>query len=273
MDMYDRNQTEASKGAIVELALAMESYSDDYVLVGGWVPYFLTQGFASHCGSIDIDLVLRTNVMTRYESIRRLIHSLGYHSTTNAFRFERIIRALDGTPFAIHLDFLTEPEGEKHVTSLLKVQESLEAVFIPGCNIVFRFNQERSVRGVMPAGGEGTAKIRMADIVGALTMKGLALGRATKIEKDAYDIYLLAGFHMGSPDRAAARFNQRVDTVNDGIMPDYTQQALQKISDAFESPNSYGPLAVSHFIEEDVSVDASERVRTFLSQIERANSY
>ena len=105
--MYDRNQTEASKGALVELALALEFYRNDYVLAGGWVPYFLGRGHIEHCGSIDIDLVLRPSLLLRYESIRSLILGLGYYPTESPFRFERELRAIDGTPFPMHLDLQT----------------------------------------------------------------------------------------------------------------------------------------------------------------------
>jgi len=265
--LYDRNQTEASKGALVELALALELYKNDSVLAGGWTPHFLTRGHIEHCGSIDVDLVLRPSIMVRYESIRNLVLSLGYWPTENPFRFERELKALDGTPFSMHLDFLTEPEAKEYIEALLEVQKGLQAVFIPGCSIVFTFNSTETVEGTLPSGGEAVADIKVSDIVGALTMKGLALGRPGKLEKDAYDIYVLAGFHMGSPYNAASRFNRLVETLNAGVLPEPTINALRKIRSGFRSPRSYAPLAVSRFMEQDVSVDASERVAAFLSQV------
>lgn len=261
------NQTEASKGAIVELALALELYRNDFVLAGGWAPYFLTRGHIEHCGSVDIDLVLRPSIMVRYESIRSLVLSLGYRSTENPFRFERDLKAINGTPFLMDLDFLTEPEAKEHVEAMLEVQKDLQAVFIPGCSIAFTFNSREIVEGMLPLGGEGTAEIKVSDIVGALTMKGLALGRPGKLEKDAYDIYVLAGFHMGGPYEAASHFSRLVETLNAGVLPEPTINALRKIRNGFASANSYASLAVSRFMEQDISVDASERVTAFLSQV------
>lgn len=265
--LYDKNQTEVSRGALVELALALELYKDDIVLVGGWVPYFLTRGYAEHCGSVDIDLVLRPSIVVRYESIRDLVTSLGYKPTRNPFRFERELKALDGTPFPMHLDFLTEPEAKRQVEALLDVQEDLQAVFIPGCSIVFTFNYTEIVKGSLPLGGEGSADIRTSDIVAALTMKGLALGRPRKMEKDSYDIYTMAGFHGGAPHKAASRFKKLIKTLGDGVKPPATVRALSKIRSGFASPNSYAAQAVSRFVAEDISVDASERVSAFLSQV------
>lgn len=266
--LYDTNQTEVSRGALVELALALELYKDDIVLVGGWVPYFLAQGYAEHCGSIDVDLVLRPSIVVRYESIRDLVTSLGYKPTRNPFRFERELKALDGTPFPMHLDFLTEPEAKKQVEDLLDVQEDLQAVFIPSCSIVFTYNYTEIVKGNLPSGGVGSADIRTSDIVGALTMKGLALGRPRKLEKDSYDIYVVTGFHGGNPQKAASRFKNLIETLGDGVKPPATVRALDKIKNGFASPNSYAAQAVSSFVAEDISVDASERVSVFLSQVQ-----
>ena len=249
------------------MALALGLYRNDFVLVGGWVPYFLTRPYVEHCGSVDIDLVLRPSIVVRYESIRKLVIDLGYQPTDNPFRFERELVALDGTPFPMHLDFLTEPEAKDQAEALLRVQNDLQAVFIPGCSIVFTFSYSQAVEGVLPSGGGGSADIGISDIVGALTMKGLALGRPGKLEKDSYDIYVLAGFHGGTPYEAALSFNRLIKTLGSGTIPSVAVRALRKIRSGFESPNSYASQAASRFVEEDISVDASERVSTFLSQL------
>ena len=263
--MYDTNQTEASKGALVELALALELYREDFVLAGGWTPYFLSQGYTEHCGSVDIDLVLRPSIMVQYESIRDIIKHLGYEKTENPFRFEREIKALDGTPFPMHLDILTEPEARMHVQRYVRVQEDLDAVLIPGCSIVFTFHYTENIEGTLPIGGVGSAGIKTSDIVSTLTMKGLALGRPLKLEKDSYDIYTVAGFHGGSPREAASIFDRLIKTLGSGDVPEVTARAISKIRSGFLSSNSVAPLATSRFIGEDVSVDASERVSAFLS--------
>ena len=171
----------------------------------------------------------------------------------------------------MHLDFLSEPEAKKHVKALLDVQRDLQAVLIPGCSVVFTFNSSETVEGTLPLGGEGATDIKVSDIVGALTMKGIALGRPGKLEKDAYDIYILAGFHMGGPIKAASHFNKLVEKLNSGVLPEPTINALTKIKTGFNSPRSYASLAVSRFMEQELSVDASERVNAFLSQVYHPN--
>lgn len=66
--MYAINETEASKSALLELGVALKRYSNDMVLAGGWAPYFISNPFFSHCGSIDIDFVLKTEIMKKEHS-------------------------------------------------------------------------------------------------------------------------------------------------------------------------------------------------------------
>lgn len=40
--MYNENETDASKSALVELGLALKRYHDDMILAGGWAPHFIS---------------------------------------------------------------------------------------------------------------------------------------------------------------------------------------------------------------------------------------
>jgi hypothetical protein len=55
------------------------------VLAGGWAPYFLAKDHFDHCGSKDVDLVLKPSIMVKYESIRKMVERLGYQGTPNRF--------------------------------------------------------------------------------------------------------------------------------------------------------------------------------------------
>jgi len=200
--MYDRNQTEASKSALIELCSALHTYRNDFVLAGGWAPYFLTKDHFDHCGSKDIDLVLKPSVMIKYESIGKTVERLGYKETSNPFRFEKnVVSLLDKREYRINIDFLTEPHAAEKALPLIKVQEDLTACLIAGSSIVFKFQNENQIEGTLPKGGKTTVAINVVDIVGALTMKGLALPRL--IDKDSYDIYAMSGFYGGNPAKAS----------------------------------------------------------------------
>ena len=275
--MYDRDATNTSKGALVELFRALRQYRSDMVLAGGWAPYFLVRDYFDHCGSIDIDLVLRPRIVERYERIKQIMERLGYMPTGSVFRFERLFRlsreqshgltrASTPVEYRVEVDFLTEPEGAEKLPSewLASVQQDLKACIIEGCSVVFDHNHEVELRAVMPSDGEATATFNCADIVASLTMKGLALYRMK--DKDSYDIYAVAGFHRGGPKSASAAF---LAALKGKGHEKATENALNEIRDAFRSVTSQGPTAVARFVvSEDVRVDSYQRLRTFLEGLQ-----
>ena len=266
--MYDRNLTEASKGALLELFMALRDYRHEFILIGGWAPYFLTRQHFDHCGSIDIDFVLKPTIIPRYQSMKEVIEGLGYTVTRNPFRFERDITTISkNRDFTIHLDLLTEPEPALTQDFLVEVQEDLRACLIPGISIVFDHYYEIELEATLPSGGEAVHTIDVADIVGTLTTKGNALPRLK--DKDSYDIYAVAGHHDGSPGKAAQRFKSLVRSK--GSEGDPTMlQALRNIRNGFSSPTRYGSFSVSRFIGSDglIRNDAYQRVTAFLDDLE-----
>jgi len=274
--MYDRDATNISKGALVELCRALRQYRSDIVLAGGWAPYFLVRGYFDHCGSIDVDFVLKPRVIERYERIKQIMERLGYKPTGSVFRFERLFRSSKeygesltwvSTPVEhkVEVDFLTEPEGAEKLPSdwLTSVQQDLKACIIEGCRIVFNHNFEVELRAVMPGDGEASARFNCADIVASLTMKGLALYRMK--DKDSYDVYAVAGFYGGGPQKASTQF---AASLKGKEFEKVTRNALGEIKDAFASVTSQGPTAVARFIgSEDARVDSYQRVGMFLQNL------
>jgi len=266
--MYDRDLTGASKGAILELFMALNDYRHDFILVGGWAPYFLSREHFDHCGSIDIDFVLRPAIIQRYHSMKEVIEDLGYTVTRNPFRFVRDIETIDGArAFQIHLDLLTEPDTALDQEFVVEVQEDLRACLIPGISIVFDHYYELELEATLPRGGEAAYAIDVADIVGTLTTKGNALPRLK--DKDSYDIYAVAGFHTGSPVTAAKRFNTLSGARHSEGNP-IILQALRNIQNGFSSPTRYGSVSVARFIGSDglIRNDAYQRVTAFIENLE-----
>jgi hypothetical protein len=66
------------------------------------------------------------------------------------------------------------------------VQEDLTACLIEGSSIVFKFKYENEIEATLPSNGKISVTVNTANIVGALTMKGLALPRLN--DKDSYDV-------------------------------------------------------------------------------------
>ena len=71
---YSSDDVRACLTILLELLTYLKPYEEHIVLIGGWAPYFLTQGHtgeSAHRGSLDIDLALNpaTIPADAYESI------------------------------------------------------------------------------------------------------------------------------------------------------------------------------------------------------------
>jgi hypothetical protein len=265
--LYDRNLTEASKSALAELCSTLTIYKNDFVLAGGWAPYFLTKNHFDHCGSKDIDLVLKPAIMTRYESIRNIIKNMGYEETSNPFRFKKNVTSpLDKKEYGINIDFLTEPEAAEQILPFIRVQDDLTACLIEGSSIVFKFQYENELEATLPNNGKISVTVNTANIVGALTMKGLALPRLN--DKDSYDIYAIAGHYGGDPIESSKAYADCIRKANLTSNEKNTiRLSLNRTNQAFRTLDSYGVYSVSRFIGADVNADIHIRISTFMKNI------
>lgn len=243
--MYSREITETSKSALLELGLALHMYRNDMVLSGGWAPYFITENFFEHCGSVDIDLVLKTTIMPRYESIRKIVTDLGYIEE-NHFRFERKIKSpVDGNYYSTHIDFLCDKcELGYH----FRVQPDLEAFMFEGADIAFNFNFEKEIETTLPENGVDSTVFRVLNLAGSIILKGQALGGRKNL-KDPYDIFALTHYN-GGPEQAAIFFNQNF--AQEGISRekrDLARNSLAVIQRKFRDGTSSGSFGVETFSE------------------------
>ncbi len=266
MNLYAREVTEASKSALLELGLSLKRYRDDVVLAGGWAPFFIANKFFEHCGSIDVDLILKTNVMPKYESIRKSIAGLGYVEE-NPFRFSRVVKSpVDGKDYEIHLDFLCDKEGSKYV-NLRRVQDDLHAFVFDGLSLAFDFNFEQEIETVLPGNGEAKTKLKVVDLVGSLALKGQALdGRLNP--KDSYDVFALTHYG-GGPGKAADYFNETVSSKKlAAANKKFLTHSISVVREKFRNASQLGPFQVETFSENKFkrSVVAAQ-VNEFLDEI------
>ena len=265
--LYPREMTEVSKIALAELARALNQYHNDIVVTGGWAPFFITQDHFQHCGSIDIDLALKTDIMQGYYKIREIIEYLGYREA-KPFQFKKNMKSVDGNNFEIQLDLLCEPAGAKFA-GLHEVQPDLQACIFEGIGLVFDFNFEQPLNAKLPDWGNVKTSIKVADLVGSLALKGPAIyNRAIPKYKDAYDVYALTHY-SGGPKQAADYFNRTVSSKQISISNQaFLKNSLTYITDAFRAPDSIGSIRVEEFTENGVSRHvASAYVNLFLSNL------
>jgi hypothetical protein len=148
-----------------------------------------------------------------------------FEPTTSPFKFRRTI----AEDFHIELDLLSEPEVLQDIPAqFVSVQNDLNALIIRGSSLVFAFNFEAEAEGKLMDGSELSTKLRVADIVSMIGLKGHALGRPLKLEKDCYDVYAICGFTGGSPMRSAQEYVKRFSASSAGKRErDFVRQALK----------------------------------------------
>jgi hypothetical protein len=257
---YTANLTKISKSALIELMTALFSYREALVLIGGWVPYFLLEKYKKgdnpfeHVGSIDLDIAIDPTIIDskRYATIVEIIGGRGYEPRKdrmgNVIEFSFSKSFVSDIEYTISVDFMTPNfEGHRH----REVQQDLHARTMRGCSLVFEHFLEYEIAGALPSNGETSVTIKIADIVGCIATKGIALGERYK-EKDAYDIYAVIANYKDGP-RDVAR--EMMPFMGDELV----KEGLDNIKIKFSNVSAEGPAWVASFLNPS-SNEEKERI-------------
>lgn len=273
---YNLDVTKISFSYLLELVATLREYHDSLVLIGGWVPFFILEHFKKatidfkHIGSIDIDLAvdpaLFNEGIDKYRTIIEHIEKLGYAQKKD--KLNNIVPSSFVKPTKegvdIQIDFLTSfferhPKSKRH----LKVQPDLMARRAKGCETAFTHNWECPLAGNLPGDGEIKLKIKVADVVSGIVMKGQALGERLD-GKDPYDIYAMVAYYKDGPSSVAEEFKPfpKIPIIT---------SSLKIIDNNFEKQTSNGPVRAGYFLypndsamREKAVTDAYMTVREFL---------
>jgi len=247
---YSSPVVEASRSALLELSMSLRSYRDALVLVGGWVPYFLLRDHRAadsdfeHVGSIDIDLVVDPGRIgsQEYATIVEVITDRGWepHESRQFSYTRQVVSPVDRRHYSTTVDFLTPDPGRltrrgRH----RKVQQDLDARIMRGAPLALAHQCGVSIEARLPNDGRTRTEIRMADVVGCVAMKGLALG-GRMAEKDAYDIYAVLDNIEGGPSGVASEF---MPFVEDPLVA----ESIENIRSMFLGADSVGAHLVADF--------------------------
>jgi len=258
---YSDITVEISKSAILELWRGLHKYNNAMILIGGWAPYFILERFGGesyehdHIGSIDIDIALNSQMVSEkeYANIEQLLEGLGYTHKEDLshnpipFVFIKNFSQKD-TDIPIEVDFIGSYYGnQKHRHQRIS---GLLARKCHGVDIVFNNFFEEQIRGRFPDGGNTKQRIKIANLVASLTMKGIVLGERYKW-KDAYDIYYLVTYYQNGPIGVANEIYNHLSNV-------LVTEALATIKNDFLSRDSSGPIWVANFLNESEG-DVRER--------------
>lgn len=271
----------ASMSVYLEVMTILGAYRDSLVLVGEWAPTFILDRFGreddafQHVGSGDVDIAVdhREVGAAQYSSILDRLERHGYRERLDRagnpipFSFERTVPLKEGRGAVVHVDFLAGEyagtgKGHRHQ----RVQDDLLARKARGCDVVFERFFEHELRGVLPDGAENSVRVRIADVVGCLATKGIAL-RERYHEKDAYDIYAVIAHYGGGPAGAA-------QAVRPYLSHSLVREAVDAIAEKFETIRSTGPQGVARFMALDsaemqrIAADAFVSVREFIKALQ-----
>ncbi|MFH0798753.1 MAG: nucleotidyl transferase AbiEii/AbiGii toxin family protein [Pseudomonadota bacterium] len=248
---FEENEATRSQAVLLEIMTILGSYREYIYLVGGWAPYFLLKLFQKpedkfeHVGSIDIDLVIDFSQIEepQYQTIVNLLLKREYEQRLDKlgriipFAFQRQYKGVD-----IQIDFLAGEyggTGKKHRHQ--RIQDDLLARKARGTDILPQHHIAFDLNGTLPDGALNTCKIKVANVVSALTMKGITISERYK-EKDAYDIYsLIAHYKEGS----LSVLQEVKEHLANGLVREGMRGLVQK----FEAERSPGPTWAAKFME------------------------
>lgn len=269
--IFVSNIADVSLSHLLELMTALGSYRKGLVLVGGWVPYLLLREYQNktvnfqHVGSVDIDIAVNPEIVDekKYATMLELLQKRGYRTKEGTtFSFVKTVITNKGEE-QIQIDFLgPEYGGTKKGHRHQVVQDNFLLRKAHGADIVFDHALNLTLEGRLPSGGEGKTTIKVADVVGSLTMKGIVMGSRYK-EKDAYDITSLILYYKNGPLSVA-------DEIRPVIEHGLVKEALNAIRDRFRSQEAEGPTWFADFqeaigdVREQLKTQAYLQVQRFL---------
>lgn len=263
-DNYSTGTTDISKSAMLELWRCLHRYNKGMTLIGGWAPYFIlerdggSQYQRDHIGSKDIDIALNNKIISEaeYANIEQRVVELGYHHKLDQenkpipFVFIKDYQVSKELVIPIEVDFVGTyygNDGHRHQRI-----SGIMARKCHGVDIVFDNYFEEELEGTFPSGGVTKEKIRIANLISSLTMKGIVIGERYK-EKDAYDIYFLVTFFQGGPKEAATVMQKYLEYP-------LVNESLTSIRENFKTKDSPGPTWVADFLNETEGEPRAKRL-------------
>jgi len=274
---YEDDVTATSRVGLAELMTVLGGYRDALVLIGGWAPFVILERFGAsgafqadafqrevfqtgfaHVGSIDIDFVVDPAIIDaeRYATIVQSLLDRGYEPVTGSlYQFEKVIPSpRSGQAHRIRVDFLTPRplpgEGRSHRHR--EVQYDLRARTLEGAEIALTHWFWYEYDSHIPDGARARVRVKVADVVGSLALKGIAIGERYA-EKDAYDIYALCAHCRGGPAAVAELLRPFRDE-------EPVRRGLAAIAEKFRDRDAEGPTWTAVFLSEG-NAEADERLR------------
>ena len=227
--------------ALERVVKLLQPFADDFVMVGGWVPYFLTQteaGELQHPGSADLDFAFDPGRIT-LQRRAEVFEALRQGGCTVRTLVEDIY---------IPMSFMMEVEFEGRTVpvaiDILGLEDPGEQVIARG-HLKLALKQSETLKISV---GRRQFEIRVSGAAATFALKALAFG-SRKNGKDAWDMFYLISFYRGG----AEAFADEVRLLRDGPV---MRQTLVSVAYWFATATSIGPRTAALFANPRGTVSA-----------------
>lgn len=194
----------AAQGLLCDAVRLLREESTDFVVVGGWSPFFLNSSVVRHPGTRDVDVLFKDGALpgALEEAIRKL-RSAGYvHSAKHEFQLLRVLQ-VGGEDFMFNVDLLHASESLKnpelfvdHISLPVRVSEfssqrvPKRSIVVPVSTFIFDGHiVEYETRAVDNDGNEISVTIPLMDELGTVVTKAESMS-LPKRPRDVFDVVL-----------------------------------------------------------------------------------
>lgn len=248
---YSTDRTQAALAVLVEVMHVLGAYRDDLVLVGGWAPPLLVPGgLQTHCGSLDIDLVVDHRAIQEAERCATMLALLlraGYaRDPMQPFVFRRPPIRPGG--IAVEVDLLAGEYGGASPSHRHQRIEDVRVRKARGADLALLSWVDVTLSGVLPDGTDDTVRLRVASPAALLVMKAEALEHRP-MPKDAYDIAYCLRESPGGVEGVSESFRP---ILSHGLV----REALGILRERYATVQSTGPRLAARF-EDPASAEES----------------
>ena len=264
---YSEGQKDAAYSILGEVINLLDEYSENLLLVGGWVPTLMYPD-KEHIGSIDVDVLInqmKVKKAENYMTIKRILERNGYKRHPEKYFTYCKSVTIGGITYDVDVDFLSGKYGgdggnvSKHV-------DGIKTLPATGGNFAFEFPANNiRIEYSRPDGAMDFAHVNVISVVPYLVMKSAALGRGKP--KDAYDIYFTIDKYPGGVRELTKEFFPWSDK-------ELIRDMCTNLGEKFASPNHAGPADVVAFLglsdeeeNERIKQDAYQKVKYLVDTV------
>lgn len=258
-DGYSELHTTICERVLVTLLRGLGPWQESVCLIGGLAPRYLVRArppeVPEHAGTLDVDLVIDLQMLTRIEAYRSLAQNLktmGFERARNdkgqpvSWRWQ-----LTAGEVAIVLEFLAEdPRLEGGKVQPLPGEGSISALNIPHSAMVFDMHEEVRIEAeLLNDDGMAVVTVKHADLVGFSCLKLFAFQQRFE-RKDAHDLIYCIEHAPQGLDAVADAFRRERQGRHGAVIA----SALELLGQHFASSQAKddgwrkdGPVAVAKF--------------------------